>query len=50
MSELFNEKFFKFLFGFLVIIIATLLVIAGVQTLKSDSAQSGPPPTATTTG
>lgn len=50
MEKLFTRKFFQFLFGFLVIIIATLLVVVGIQTLKSGSAQNAQsPPTATTT-
>lgn len=49
MKDLFDRTFFKFLFGFLLIIFATLLVVAGIQVVKSDSTQMAAPTKATTT-
>jgi hypothetical protein len=49
MNGLFTKKFFKFLFGFLLIITATLLVVAGIQTMKTDTSQQALPTKATTT-
>jgi len=50
MKGLFTQKFFKFLSGFLLIIILTLLIIAGMQMIKTQPAQDTPTSmTATTT-
>jgi len=49
MNQLFTRQFFKFVAGFLSIIIATLLIVAGVQMISSNERQTAVPTTSTTT-
>jgi len=49
MNKLFDQTFFRFVSGFLLILIAALVIIVGVRVLQSDQQVNRPPAKATTT-